>query len=61
MPGDLDARDVCYGARPMKYRKNAKLSPDLDPATLAHLNVVKRNRERMAKALLKRRQRKSGQ
>jgi len=34
---------------------------DLDPATLANLEVLKRSRKRIARALLKRRQRKSGQ
>ena len=34
---------------------------DLDPATLAHLNVLKRQRQSMNRALLKRRRRKSGQ
>ena len=36
-------------------------TPDLDPATLAHLNVVKLQRERANRVLLKRRRQKSGQ
>jgi hypothetical protein len=49
----------------MTSRKNTKktaASPaDLDPATLAHANLLKRQRANMARALLKRRRRKSGQ
>jgi len=48
----------------MKHRKTTKrtvATPDLDPATLANLNVIKRNRQRMARSLLKRRRQKSGQ
>lgn len=56
---------ICYlAALPMTNRKTTKktvATPDLDPATLAHLNVLKRQRERMSRALLKRRRRKSGQ
>ncbi|HEX4422989.1 MAG TPA: hypothetical protein VH165_33965 [Kofleriaceae bacterium] len=49
---------------PMNNRKTTKrtvATPDLDPAALAHLNVLKRQRQRMNRALLKRRRRKSGQ
>jgi hypothetical protein len=48
----------------MISRKNTKktaATPDLDPATLTHLNLLKRQRVNMARALLKRRRRKSGQ
>lgn len=44
-----------------KTSKRTAATPDLDPATLAHLNVLKRQRERMNRALLKRRRQKSGQ
>lgn len=47
----------------MTNRKTTKQSAtaDTDPATLARQNLLKRQRERMARALLKRRRRKSGQ
>lgn len=48
----------------MSKRKTSKQTtgtPDLDPATLAHLNVLKRQRQNISRALLKRRRRKSGQ
>ena len=48
----------------MKHRKTTKktaATPDLDPAALAEQNALKRQRARMARALLKRRRRKSGQ
>ena len=46
----------------MKNRKTKRVAtPDLDPATLANLNVLKRQRKRISRTLLKRRQRKSGQ
>jgi hypothetical protein len=41
--------------------KKTAATPDLDPATLAHLNLLKRQRQHMARTLLKRRRRKSGQ
>ena len=44
-----------------KKTKQPAAAPDLDPAALAQQNVLKRQRKRMARALLKRRQRKSGQ
>ncbi len=44
-----------------KTTKHTVATPDLDPATLAHLNVLKRQRQRMSRTLLKRRRRKSGQ
>lgn len=46
----------------MNNRKKRPAAPsDLDPATLANLEILKRSRKRIARALLKRRQRKSGQ
>jgi len=48
----------------MKNRKTIKrtvATPDLDPATLANLNLLKRQRQRMHLTLLKRRRQKSGQ
>ncbi len=44
-----------------KITKHTVASPDLDPATLAHLTVLKRQRENANRKLLKRRQKKSGQ
>lgn len=47
-----------------KRRKNPKKTApasDLDPATLARANLLKRQRTLMARALLKRRRRKSNQ
>jgi len=44
-----------------KTTKNTVATPDLDPATLAHLKVLKLQRQQMSRALLKRRRRKSGQ
>ena len=48
----------------MKHRKRTKKKVDtsqLDPAELAKLNALKRQRRLMARTLLKRRRRKSGQ
>jgi len=48
----------------MKNRKTIKrtvATPDVDPATLAKLNLLKRQRQRMRRTLLKRRRQKSGQ
>jgi hypothetical protein len=48
----------------MKNRKTTKrtvATSDLDPATLANLNMLKRQRQRMNRTLLKRRRQKSGQ
>lgn len=48
----------------MSNRKTSKqpaATADLDPATIAHLNVLKRQRQRMSRALLKRRRAKSHQ
>jgi hypothetical protein len=48
----------------MKNRKTtarAVATSDLDPATLAKVNMLKRQRQRMSRALLKRRRQKSGQ
>ncbi len=36
-------------------------TPDADPATVAHQDLLKRQRQRMSRALLKRRRQKSGQ
>ena len=44
-----------------KTTKRTVAAPDLDPATLAKLNVLKRQRQRMNRTLLKRRRQKSGQ
>jgi hypothetical protein len=44
-----------------KTTKRTVATPDLDPATLANLNVLKRQRQRMNRTLLKRRRQKSGQ
>lgn len=44
-----------------KTPKQTAATPDLDPATLASLNVLKRQRQRMNRTLLKRRRQKSGQ
>ncbi len=46
-----------------KTTKRTVATPDLDldPATLAKLNVLKRQRQRMNRTLLKRRRQKSGQ
>lgn len=56
---------ICYlAALPMTNTKTTKktaATPDVDPATLAHQNMLKRQRKRMNAALLKRRRRKSGQ
>ncbi len=61
----LVGRDVCYlAAVPMNNSKTTKqtVAPqDLDAATLTHLNVLIRQRARMARALLKRRRKKAGQ
>lgn len=48
----------------MKHRKRTKKAEDtshLAPAELAKLNALKRQRRLMARTLLKRRRRKSGQ
>ncbi len=48
----------------MIKRKNTKkkvATPDLDSAAVAEQNVLTRQRKRMARALLQRRRRKSGQ
>ena len=56
---------ICYLAvLPMnksKITKHTVATPDLDPATLAHLDVLKRQRQRANRVLLKRRRQKSGQ
>lgn len=56
---------ICYLAVPMSKRKFNKkptvATPDLDPATLASQNVLKRQRQQISRNLLKRRRRKSGQ
>ncbi len=44
-----------------KTTKKPAAAPDLDPAALAHQNVLKRQRQLMSRALLKRRRRKAGQ
>jgi hypothetical protein len=44
-----------------KTTKRAVATSDLDPATLAKVNVLKRQRQRMNRTLLKRRRQKSGQ
>lgn len=44
-----------------KTTKSAVATSDLDPATLARANLLKRQRERMNRTLLKRRRQKSGQ
>lgn len=51
----------CYRAPAMTDTKTTAPTPDLDPAALARQNLLKRQRERMRRALLKRRRRKSGQ
>ena len=55
---------ICYLAVLMSKRKFTKrkvATPDLDPATLAQLKVLERERKRANRALLKRRRQKSGQ
>ncbi|MGE0871429.1 MAG: hypothetical protein AB7P03_22905 [Kofleriaceae bacterium] len=44
-----------------KNTKQTAATPDLDPATLAHLDQLKRQRQRARRVLLKRRRQKSGQ
>jgi hypothetical protein len=44
-----------------KPTKRDAAAPDLDPAALAHLNILKRQRARINRTLLKRRRQKSGQ
>jgi hypothetical protein len=44
-----------------KRTKHQVATPDVDSATLAHLNVLQRQRERANRALRKRRRQKSGQ
>jgi hypothetical protein len=41
--------------------KHKIATPDVDPATRAHLTVLERQRQHARRALLKRRRRKSGQ
>jgi len=52
---------ICYRAPAMTNTKTTAPTPDLDPAALARQNLLKRQREKMRRALLKRRRRKSGQ
>lgn len=54
---------ICYRAAHMSKRKftNRAAAADVDPATLAQQKLVARLRRQAARALLKRRQRKSGQ
>jgi hypothetical protein len=44
-----------------KTTKGAVATSELDPAALAHVHVLKRQRQRMNRTLLKRRRQKSGQ
>jgi hypothetical protein len=44
-----------------KTTKRTVATSDLDPATLANVNVLKRQRQRQNRTLLKRRRQKSGQ
>ncbi|HEY0192536.1 MAG TPA: hypothetical protein VGC42_15565 [Kofleriaceae bacterium] len=44
-----------------KIPEHTAATSDLDPATAAHLNILKRQRHRINRALLKRRRQKSGQ
>ena len=44
-----------------KFTKRTVATSDLDPATPAKLNILKRQRQRMNRTLLKRRRQKSGQ
>ncbi len=44
-----------------KTTKQTAATADLDPATLANLNILKRQRQLANRALLKRRRKKSGQ
>jgi hypothetical protein len=44
-----------------KTTKRTVATSDLDPATLAKVNMLKRQRQRMNRTLLKRRRQKSGQ
>jgi len=44
-----------------KTTKRTVATPDVDPAMLAHAKVLKRQRQRMSRTLLKRRRQKSGQ
>lgn len=44
-----------------KNTKQATATTDLDPAALAHQNLLKRQRQRISRTLLKRRRQKSGQ
>jgi hypothetical protein len=46
---------------PKTITKHTVAASELDPATLASLNVLKRQRQRMNRTLLKRRRQKSGQ
>jgi hypothetical protein len=44
-----------------KTTKSTVATSELDPATLARVNLLKRQRHRMNRTLLKRRRQKSGQ
>ena len=44
-----------------KTTKHPKTTPDVDPAKLAALKVLERQRQHARRALLKRRRKKSGQ
>jgi hypothetical protein len=44
-----------------KTTKRTVATSELDPATLAKVNLLKRQRQRMSRTLLKRRRQKSGQ
>ena len=44
-----------------KITKHTVAKPDLDPASLPQLDVIKRDRQRQNRLLLKRRRQKSGQ
>jgi hypothetical protein len=64
--GGVLGRARSYDSFPsfMNNRKTPKrkvATPDLDPATLANVNLLKRQRQRMSRTLLKRRRQKSGQ
>ena len=48
-------------AQMTKTAKPTTTTSDVDPATLAHQELLKRQRQNAQRALLKRRQKKSGQ
>ncbi len=55
---------ICYLAAPMSKPKTTQrtaATSDLDPAKLAELKILQRQRELANRKLLKRRQKKSGQ